>query len=629
MKPFLKWAGGKTQLLDKINEELPRDIDNYKRYIEPFIGAGAVFFNLINNDRFEEYIINDINEKLINLYKIIRDNVDEFICEIEMLREEYLKSNTEEKSELFYDIRSKFNTEKNDNMKLAVYFLFLNKTAFNGLYRENSKGEFNVPWGKYENPSFFDESQIREISRLLNLKNNKNENRVKILNCRFEELEEYIDSNTFVYMDPPYRPVTKGGFNSYNKSSFNDDSQIKLAEFYRRIDLKGAKLMLSNSDPKNLDEEDEFFDELYNGFNIQRIYAKRSINSNGAGRGNITELLITNYFNEGDEVIVELRKKSYQELQEEELVKIFTSSLLETNRAFNFYVNWNRPGKVIEKFNIELNILNALVRSKNYDEDFKKILKKVPTAVNVFPALFALSLDERNSLITGKSVLKIVNTSDFEENTSMRAIEDDLLKYRFDIKDDEQLSDEDIEKYLEFTKKMGLKYLFTDLLEKHLVDYVIGCEVGLDSNARKNRGGMAFELALEPIVEELAEKYDIEVLKQKKFKELRKYGFEITKDIESRKADFILLKDKKAMNIEVNFFGGAGSKPEEIIDSYINRQGDLLENNLEFVLVTDGQICWGNEEKPQLLKGFRHLKHLLNYNMAKNGFMEDIIKNIF
>ena len=629
MKPFLKWAGGKTQLLDKINEELPKDIDKYKRYVEPFVGAGAVFFNLINNDRFEEYIINDINYKLINLYKIIRDNVDEFIIEINMLKEEYLKSNTEEKAEMFLEIRSKFNTEKNDNMKLAVYFLFLNKTCFNGLYRENSKGQFNVPWGKYENPSFFDESQIREISRLLNLKNDKNENRVKILNCSFEELDEYIDSNTFVYMDPPYRPVTKGGFNSYVKSSFNDDSQIKLSEFYRCIHLKGAKLMLSNSDPKNLDEKDEFFDDLYNGFNIHRIYAKRAINSNGAGRGNITELLITNYFNEGDDSIVELRKTSYQELNEEQLVIIFTSSLLETNRAFNFYVNWNRPRKVIEAFNIELNILNALVGSKNYDDDFKKVLKKVPTSVNVFPALFALSLDERKSLISGKSVLKVVNTSDFEENTSMIAIEDDLLQYRFDIKDDEQLSDEDIEKYLDFTKKMGLKYLFTDLLEKHLVDYVIGCEVGLDSNARKNRGGIAFELALEPIVLELADKYGIQVLIQKQFKELRKYGFEITKDIESRKADFILLKDKKVMNIEVNFFGGAGSKPEEIIDSYINRQGDLNENNIEFALVTDGQMCWGNEDKPQLLKGFRHLKHLLNYNMAKNGFMEDIIKKIF
>ena len=629
MKPFLKWAGGKTQLLNKINEELPKDINNYKRYVEPFIGAGAVFFNLINNDMFQEYIINDINEKLINLYQIIRDDVNEFISEIEKLREQYLNSNEEEKSDLFYEIRNKFNNEKNDNMKLAVYFLFLNKTAFNGLYRENLKGEFNVPWGKYSSPSFFDEVQIREISRLLNLKNDNNENRVKILNCRFEELEKYIDSDTFVYMDPPYRPVTKGGFNSYNKSSFNDDSQIRLSEFYKKIDSKGAKLMLSNSDPKNLDENDEFFDELYSGFNIQRIYAKRAINSNGAGRGNITELLITNYFNEGDSLIMELREKPYQELKEEELVKIFTSSLLETNRAFNFYVNWHRPSKVIEAFNIELNILNALVRSKNYDEDFKKVLKKVPTSVNVFPALFALSLDERKSLITGKSVLKVVNTSDFEENTSMRAIEDDLLQYRFDIKEDEKLSDKDIEKYLEFTKKMGLKYLFTDLLEKHLVDYVIGCEVGLDSNARKNRGGIAFELALEPIVAEIAEKYKIQVLVQKQFKELRKHGFEISKDIESRKADFILLKDNKAMNIEVNFFGGAGSKPEEIIDSYINRQGDLLENQIEFILVTDGKMCWGNEEKPQLLKGFRHLKHLLNYNMAKNGFMEDIIKNLF
>lgn len=295
MKPFLKWAGGKTQLLNKIHQELPNDIDKCSLYVEPFVGAGSVFLSFISNEMFEEYIINDINEKLINLYKTIRDNLDEFLIEIELLKEEYLSCNPEEKSNLFYKIRNEFNTEKDDNIKSAVYFLFLNKTGFNGLYRENLKGEFNVPWGKYESPSFFDESQIREISRLLNLKNSKNENRVKILNYKFEDLEKYINPNTFIYMDPPYRPISKGGFNNYNKSSFNDDSQIKLAQFYKNLDSKGVRIMLSNSDPKNLDVEDNFFDDLYENFNIQRVYAKRSINSNGSKRGNISELLITNY----------------------------------------------------------------------------------------------------------------------------------------------------------------------------------------------------------------------------------------------------------------------------------------------------------------------------------------------
>lgn len=322
-------------------------------------------------------------------------------------------------------------------------------------------------------------------------------------------------------------------------------------------------------------------------------------------------------------------QKLYNDLSVEELIKIFTSSLLETNRAFNFYVNWNRPQNIIRKFNIELNLLNALVKNENYDADFRKIVKKVPTVINILPAFFALSLSERESLIGGRSVLKVVNTSDFEENTNNIAIEEPLLEYRFDINDDEELAELDIEKYLEFTKKMGLKYLFTNLLEKHVIDYIIGTEVGLDSNARKNRGGMAFELALKPVIEEIADTYGIEVLIQKQFKVLKKKGFNISDDIANRKADFILIKSNKVMNIEVNFFGGAGSKPEEIIDSYINRQHDLLENGIEFALVTDGVQCWGNENKSQLLKGFRHLKYLLNYNMCKNRFMEEIIKNIF
>lgn len=626
MKPFLKWAGGKTQLLEKINQELPNDINRYSRYVEPFIGAGAVFFKFIKEDKFEEYIINDINEKLINLYIVIRDNLEEFIIEISKLKEEYLALDDVGKSELFYDIRDRFNRNEEGNVKLAVHFLFLNKTAFNGLYRENSKGEFNVPWGKYKNPAFFDEGQLTEISRLLNLKNNEGKYRVKILNRKFEELYECINSKTLVYMDPPYRPVTKGGFNSYNKSSFNDEEQIKLAEFYKRIDKVGAKLMLSNSDPKNLDINDEFFDNLYKGFNIQRVYAKRAINSNGNKRGEITELLITNYTNKLEgEIAMDLENNySYLEYKQnnkiDELIEIFTTSLLETNRAFDFYVNWERPSEVLEKYKLELNLLNALIRSKNYEEDFTKILKVLPTVVKVLPILFCLAKKDREELWKGKENLKVVNREIGEE---------DFLIYRFDIAEGEVLTEDEISTYLDFTERIGLKYLFTDLLEQHLVDYVIGCEVGLDTHRRKNEGGKAFELALEPIIKTICDKYGIQLITQKKFKVLREYGFDISEDIENRKADFILIKNKTVMNIEANFYGGAGSKPEEIIDSYINRQQDLKDNSIEFALVTDGHKCWGNDTKSQLLKGFRHLNYLLNYNMCKKQFLEEIIVSIF
>lgn len=297
VKPFLKWAGGKSQILDVLIENLPDDIKRINRYVEPFLGGGALFFYFIKNDYFDEYVINDINYKLINLYKIIRDNSNDLILRIQELKDEYLKANIEEREKLFYEIRSDFNKDDCNNIDLATYFIFLNKTCFNGLYRENLKGKFNVPFGKYANPSFYDKEQLLEISKLLNEKNKDGQLKVKILNKPFNELEKYIDDNTFVYCDPPYRPVTVGGFTSYNKSKFNDKSQILLSNFYKNLDKKDAKIMLSNSDPKNLNSGDNFFDDLYLKFNIKRIYARRNINSIGSKRGKITELLITNYDN--------------------------------------------------------------------------------------------------------------------------------------------------------------------------------------------------------------------------------------------------------------------------------------------------------------------------------------------
>ncbi|NMA85464.1 MAG: DNA adenine methylase [Epulopiscium sp.] len=294
LKPFLKWAGGKTQLLVEIEKNLPSNIEELNRYVEPFVGAGALFLFFLENNMFEEYIINDINTKLINLYKVIRDNKQEFIICISELREKYLNKSEVEREKFFYSIRNAFNKEC-DNITQAAYMVFLNKTCFNGLFRENSKGEFNVPFGRYKNPSFIDEELIETLSDLLNQKDKYGNFKVKILNQPFQEMREYIDMDSFIYCDPPYRPVTIGGFNSYNKSSFNDDSQKALAEFYKFADKKGSKIMLSNSDPKNLDLEDEFFDDLYRDFNIQRVLAKRRINSNAKGRGEITELLITNY----------------------------------------------------------------------------------------------------------------------------------------------------------------------------------------------------------------------------------------------------------------------------------------------------------------------------------------------
>lgn len=296
IKPFLKWAGGKTQLLSQITDNLPNNIKKIKRYVEPFVGAGSVFLYLLSNNCFEEYIINDINHKLINLYKVVRDSNDELIEELRNLKDTYLSLELiEQKEEFYYKIRDEFNEESSNNIRMGALFVFLNKTCFNGLYRENSKGKFNVPFGKYMSPGIYQENEIRDVSKVLNTKNSNGELKVKIFNTSFEKLNELIDNKTFVYFDPPYRPVTVGGFNSYNKSAFNDDTQIKLRDFYDDMDKKGAKLMLSNSDPRILDKNDDFFDSLYKKFSIQRVSANRMINSKGSGRGAISELLITNY----------------------------------------------------------------------------------------------------------------------------------------------------------------------------------------------------------------------------------------------------------------------------------------------------------------------------------------------
>lgn len=309
----------------------------------------------------------------------------------------------------------------------------------------------------------------------------------------------------------------------------------------------------------------------------------------------------------------------YLEMNYDELSEIFVNNLLETNRGFDFYVNWKNPD-AYKEFEIELNAMNVLIRAENIKEKFYELAKKLPTFIGTFPLLFALSKNERNEIWSGKNPLAVVGDEIGNEEN---------LKYTFEIKKLKKgLNENEIEQYYYFFERIGLKHLCENLLEKSLVDYVVGVLVGLDSNGRKNRGGTAFEDACKPVIMKICQKYNIEVITQKQFKHLREYGFEVSKDIENRKADFILVKDKKALNIEVDYFFGGGSKPEEIIDSYINRQSDLNKINMGFVLLTDG-LCWDNKSKNQLQKGFRNLNYLLNFYLAKNGMLEEVINNYF
>ena len=297
-KPVLKWAGGKSKLIPEIESRFPKDIDKeITTYIEPFIGGGAVFFHIMNEYKFKKVIINDINKELVLMYKVLKEKPYELIEILERKQNEYNNLNSlEEKSELFYSIREKFNKGKGSisydiidikEIEHASYMIFLNKSCFNGLYRENKKGLFNVPFGKKEKINIFEKANILSASNALQ--------DVIILNGDFEGIERYINDKSFIYMDPPYRPLKKDSFTDYSREEFNDNSQKRLAELCERIDKVGAKFIQSNSDPQNPDENDEFSNELYKQFKIDRIKAARNINSKGTGRGKVSELLIKNY----------------------------------------------------------------------------------------------------------------------------------------------------------------------------------------------------------------------------------------------------------------------------------------------------------------------------------------------
>ena len=291
-KPFLKWAGGKTQLIPQISEAFPKDLENIEfTYIEPFVGSGAVLFWILNKyPQIKRAVINDINEDLINTYRVISQSPNELITLLEAYQAEShaIDSNDDLKKEYYYSKRALFNTRSTLKEVQAALFIFLNKTCFNGLYRVNSSNLFNVPIGKYKKPTICDKSNILAVSDALK--------KVEILSGDYENTLNYTDSFTLFYFDPPYKPLDKtSSFNSYAKDSFDDNEQIRLKEFCAKLNSLKYKWMLSNSDIKGKNIEDNFFDNLYEDFTIQRVNAKRSINANPLKRGQLTELLINNY----------------------------------------------------------------------------------------------------------------------------------------------------------------------------------------------------------------------------------------------------------------------------------------------------------------------------------------------
>jgi DNA adenine methylase len=283
-KPFLKWAGGKTQLINDIHRALPREVTKERfTYIEPFVGSGAILFWMLTNfPKLEKAVINDINADLINTYRIIASKPKELVSILQILQNEYhnLDGNDEEKKEYYYKKRELYNTRKEEQSVQAALFIFLNRTCFNGLYRVNKNNGYNVPMGSYKKPTICDEQNILAVSNALQ--------KVEILCGDYESTLKEVTSNSFFYFDPPYKPLSNtSSFNSYAKDEFNDEEQIRLRNFCINLEKQGHKWILSNSDVKGKDTNDNFFDDIYSEFSISRVKARRSINANPEKRGEL------------------------------------------------------------------------------------------------------------------------------------------------------------------------------------------------------------------------------------------------------------------------------------------------------------------------------------------------------
>lgn len=304
-RPFLKWAGGKGQLLPQLEAHLPKEIrtGGIRRYLEPFIGSGAFFFRVAQSYPVQEFILSDLNHDLILTYQVVQKDVEALIAALSAMERDYLNLSESGREKFYYHVREQFNQKRlninydrhaggeddlADRVNRAAELIFLNRTGYNGLFRLNSRGEFNVPKGRYTSPRILDAENLRAVACVIR--------DVRFQYGDFVSVEEWVDHQTLVYLDPPYRPISPTAhFRSYSPIPFDDRQQLRLAEYFRKLDSKGAKLMLSNSDPRNYDPGDDFFERAYAGFHIVRLQARRNINSVPVRRGLLSELLILNY----------------------------------------------------------------------------------------------------------------------------------------------------------------------------------------------------------------------------------------------------------------------------------------------------------------------------------------------
>ena len=291
-KPFVKWVGGKSQLIGQIEALMPDGFDALRavRYVEPFVGGGAMLFHFLRHyANITSAVINDINADLIGAYLCVRDHPGELIASLKAIEAQYYSLPTgESRKAFYYQMRERFNAKRGDTIENATLLIFLNRTCFNGLYRVNKAGRFNVPFGRYAHPRICDSATILADSRLLQ--------DVEIMRGDFGDTIARIKGPTLFYIDPPYRPLSlTSSFHDYTAMDFDDEEQRRLKLFCDTISGKGAMFMLSNSDCLAKDGNDTFFDDLYQDYHISRVWATRSVNADPAKRGKLTEILVDNF----------------------------------------------------------------------------------------------------------------------------------------------------------------------------------------------------------------------------------------------------------------------------------------------------------------------------------------------
>lgn len=541
LSPIVKWAGGKTQLLDAINALVPND---FAIYHEPFLGGGAT---LLSNQP-KNAIINDLNYELMTTYNVIKHDITPLIKELKDMIKQH---NTNNAKDFYMTVREQEILNLND-IEIAARFLYLNKTGFNGLYRVNSQGKFNVPFNKKDmikNSTVFSETNLRNLNKFFN------ENNIIILNEDFNEALKKVKENDFVFIDSPYDEA----YTSYQKGGFHEKEHKELAERLIELDKKGVKWIVTNHNTKLI----QF---LYNQFDFYEIPVNRFINSDAQKRSNATnEVLILNY------------KPTKRQLKEFERAK-FYKQLKPTSFVLKEYVKWEKLQENVREYELQLNDLNVLMASDEFEfeEKFERLYSQRAESFDILP----LFISSRNKQIEYWS-------SDGEAK-----------KYGFDKK----------ETVFDFLVESGLREnLFMNNRYKNVLDYILGLEVGLSSNDKKNYTGtwMMNQIA------NLLKENDITFRKEVPYKEIIDAN-----RIKDKTFDFVFNKDDVTYCLEVNFFNTSGSKINSEAERFIELNKELQNyEDIEFIWVTDGIGLKKNQTSiNKAMKSIRNLYNLTTFD---------------